>query len=498
LEESKAALEATKDEYAALKDRTKLIAGELKERRMECRTLQSEVDVIKENNYGLQDTITQLQAQGMDLNQSSQETSNELNSLRGQLMDKELEWQTAQAGIAAATKKGETALAAYKKKAQQSLAVANARTASAAHAKEEAELEARAARSTADTSMERAVEAELKSTKVLAEAKIYVQEMEQQVATLDDVKAQWQTVSTQLEQVRLDASTAQEGQDQLTCELQSVAGQLEAEQKTTQDVRDALTQAETRSVELMDEVERLRRESQRWKEELRRANEAKHVDANNSSSSSSSSSNKKDTPGSITAPAQRTAEAEATIAMLQRELQDANLAIKELKETLKAAMEEQPAQSTSNGGDGGGGSNNNNNGGMPLFYAMEKQAELTQARNEIARLASLLGDSESGKQDAIHDMGQMGRQLEDVQAQLQRQERMNPEQEHINVEYLKNIILSFLNAKTILEKKTLLPVIGTVLCLTPDEQRQAMEQVDKSGKLSMDTVSNSLLNLKWS
>lgn len=456
---------------------------------MECRTLQSEVDVLKENNYGLQDTITQLQAQGMDLNQSSQETSNELNSLRGQLMDKDEALQTAQAAIAAETNKGETALAAYKKKAQQSLSVANARTASAAQAKEEAELEARAARSTADTSMERAVEAEVKSTKVLAEAKIYVQEMEQQVATLDEVQAQLQTVTTQLEQVRLDASTAQEGQDQLTCELQSVAGQLEAEQKTTQDVRDALSQAETRSSELMDEVERLRRESQRWKEDLRRAHEANHSDSN------SSSSNKKDTPGSITASTQRTAEAEATIAMLQQELQDANLAIKELKETLKSAMEEHPAQSTSNGGDGGG---SNNNGGMPLFYAMEKQAELTQARNEIARLANLLGDSESGKQDAIHDMDQMGRQLEDVQAQLQRQERMNPEQEHINVEYLKNIILSFLNAKTILEKKTLLPVIGTVLCLTPDEQRQAMEQVDKSGKLSMDTVSNSLLNLKWS
>ena len=51
-----------------------------------------------------------------------------------------------------------------------------------------------------------------------------------------------------------------------------------------------------------------------------------------------------------------------------------------------------------------GGHQQNNNGTMPLFYAMEKQAELTQAPNEIARLAGLLGDAESSKQEAIDNV----------------------------------------------------------------------------------------------
>ena len=51
--------------------------------------------------------------------------------------------------------------------------------------------------------------------------------------------------------------------------------------------------------------------------------------------------------------------------------------------------------------------------------------------------------------------------------------------------------------KTIQEKKALLPVIGTVLCLTHDELRQSSEQLDKSGRV-IDSVQNSLLgSLNW-
>ena len=191
--------------------------------------------------------------------------------------------------------------------------------------------------------------------------------------------------------------------------------------------------------------------------------------------------------------------------MLQRELQDANQAIRELKETLKATVEEQshiePARN--------GGSNhhhhdhhsdsNVNGGGMPLFYAMEKQAELTQARNEIARLAALVGNSEASKQEAIDEMDEMRRHLLDVKAQLDRQSRLqSPQEERVNLEYLKNVILSFLNAKSQLEKKTLLPVIGTVLCLTPQEQQQAMHHLEKDGHLSLDSVTSTMMNLRWS
>ena len=187
------------------------------------------------------------------------------------------------------------------------------------------------------------------------------------------------------------------------------------------------------------------------------------------------------------------AEAEATIAMLRQELKDSNRAIKDLKESLRAAMEE-----TAGAGGGLSVHNNHNHGsghppenGMPLFYAMEKQAELTQARDEIARMANILGDAESTKQEALDEMHEMRRLMEDAQSRLKRQEqlRKGPEEdESLNVEYLKNIVLSYLNAGTVQEKKALLPVIGTVLCLTHDEQARAIEQLEKGGGSAVTSV----------
>merc|ERR1719162_2745133 len=105
------------------------------------------------------------------------------------------------------------------------------------------------------------------------------------------------------------------------------------------------------------------------------------------------------------------------------------------------------------GGDGGG-HRHNQDVATPLFYAMEKQAELTQARDEIARLANLLGDAESTKEEAMDDMREMKRMMEDAQSRLKRQEQLkkSPEEESVNLEYLKNIMLSYLNATSIQEK----------------------------------------------
>jgi chromosome segregation ATPase len=480
-------LESSKDEYETLKDRVKMVAGELKERRAECRILQSEADVLKYNNEQLHDRITGLEAQGMDMNVSTKETTQQLNELRGQLMDKKAELELAQASIAAKTKTSEDALGAYKKKAQQSLAVANARTASAVQAKEEAEMEARAARSTADSAMGRAMVAEQNGKEALAEAKSYVAEMESKVSKFDIVQQALDQATVELERVRGDAQTYQGSNEQLTCELQSLAGRLEAEQKTSSDFKQELGQARSRSTEFLEEVERLRREGQRLKEDIKRRSSEKDAEK----------TTKKDEAKVAVRTSLYNAEMEATIAMLQQELQDANQAIKELKETLKLTVEEQQQQTPSAGPATNGDSSS---GGMPLFYAMEKQAELTQARNEIARLANLLGSAESTKQEALENMGEMQLMMQDAQSRLKRQEQLQntPEQTQVNLEYLKNIMLSYLNAKSVAEKKTLLPVIGTVLCLTTEEQRKAAEQLETSGRVTMDSVSSSLLNLKWS
>lgn len=492
-----------------MKERVKGVAAELKDRRAECRVLSSEIDILKDTNNALNEKITQMEAKGMDRDKSSLEASAELSALRAQLLDMEKELQEAKDGIAAETQKGEAALSAYKKKAQQSLSVANARSAAAVQAKEEAELEARAARTTANTAMERAMAAEMKGKEALAEAKAYVKDMQEQVAQLNAIQAELEQTKTELERTKLDASSNHESKIQLKCELQTVQGMLEAEQLTNTDLKEEAARATTRSTELLEEVERLRRESQRYQNDLKRVMAEKEAAATASSNGSSHNTSHA-VEADLLPSKQRSSEAEATIAMLQQELRDANVAIRELKETLKVTMEEQAQNSTTtsqyhqqNGG-GNGGMNGDSSGGggvggMPLFYAMEKQAELTQARNEIARLASLLGDSESSKQEAIEERDEMKQQLDNVQSQLQRQSRTSSAQEQqVNMEYLKNVVLSFLSAKTSAEKKGLLPVIGTVLCLTPVEQQQAMEQLDKDGKLSLDVVTNSMLNLRWS
>ena len=463
-----------------------VVAGELKDRRAECRTLQSELILLKDNNTALHDHIIHLEAQGMDLNKSSTETNNELNGLKGQLMDKEKELQDAKDAITVEVKKVEDALAAYKRKAQQSLSVANSRTAAAVQAKEDAEMEARAARSTADSAMERAMHAERKGADALAEAKAYMSEMKSQVARLDEVKSELESSKIELEQLRSESNMLKVTLDKQRCELQSVHGRFEAEHMTTRDLRIELAQAVDRSTELLEEVERLRREGKRLKEDLqRKSDEPADIKSN---------------PNGVVVvdlvPAKHSAEAEATIAMLQQELNDANQAIRELKETLKSAAEDEshaPGQNPNNGG------NQDSTGAMPLFYAMEKQAELTQARNEIARLAALVGNSEASKQEAMDEMEEMRRELEALQAKLQRESRHGtPQEERVNLEYLKHVILSFLNAKTQLEKKTLLPVIGAVLCLTPQEQQQTLQHLDQEGKLSLESMTSSVLNLKWS
>ena len=59
----------------------------------------------------------------------------------------------------------------------------------------------------------------------------------------------------------------------------------------------------------------------------------------------------------------------------------------------------------------------------------------------------------------------------------------------VNLEYLKNVMLSYLKAKTLADRRKLVPVISTVLCLTPEEQAQAVSSVEDSAGLSGVAVS---------
>lgn len=449
--------------------------------------------MLKANNTSLQDQITDMQGQSLDMNQNTKEKQLELHTLRSQLAEKEAELKEANMAINKAAAKGEEALSTYKKKAQQSLALANARMASAVQSREEAEMEARAARSTANTSMERALMAEQNGKEAEMKAKLFVSKMEKEVAQYDEVKEALEKVSGELEQAKKDAGALSETNAKQTCELQSIAGRLEASQLTIEDRNKALAESEKRSGELFEETERLNREIHRLKDELHLV--ALRMKTNDAEE-------KKDGLEQAREVAMNS-EAEATINMLRQELDDANKAIKELKQTLIATVEE--AEAVRSGAPAGSApqsasGNEDGAGGMPLFYAMEKQAELTQARNEITRLANLLGDSEADKQNAMENMNDMKLRMNDALAKLKRQDqrdKFTPQEEQVNMEYLKNVTLSFVNATTATEKKALLPVIGTVLCLTPEELSKAMAALD-SNTSTMESVTSSFASFGWS
>ena len=449
---------------------------------------------MKGANVSLQDRATQLEATGMDMNQSSEETLAKLDFLQASLDETKKELEETRNAIKTEKEKEREALSNYKKKAQQSLALANARSASAVQAREEAEMEARAARSTTDTAMERAMKSEFNGKQALTEAKVYVEQMKEEVSKYESVKSKLEETSKELKQTKTEAETHKDSNEKLRCELTSLSGRLEAEHATMEDMKASLNGAQIRSNELYDEVERLRKESQKHQDEIKRLLEAKKT----------ADSTSEEEAAAIVRGAN--AEAEATIAMLQQELQDSNRAIKGLKETLKATMEESNALGNGEQQNGNGTMNGNHHqpesNSMPLFYAMEKQAELGQARDEIARLANLLGDAESTKQEALDEMYDMKQLMEDAQSKLQRQEQLKTENtgedKSLNLEYLKNIVLSYLNAESAQERKALLPVIGTVLCLTSVEQRRAIEQIDKGNGTVIDTVATSVLGSYWS
>ena len=54
----------------------------------------------------------------------------------------------------------------------------------------------------------------------------------------------------------------------------------------------------------------------------------------------------------------------------------------------------------------------------------------------------------------------------------------------VNLEYLKNVMLSFLTAKTLADRRKLVPVVATVLCLTPEESNQAINSVEQNAGLT--------------
>ena len=224
-------------------------------------------------------------------------------------------------------------------------------------------------------------------------------------------------------------------------------------------------------------------------------------------------------------------DSKATIEHLRTELKQANADIDELKDALKSALlqkralhetqkDEKEAQNLSTETSRTATpSSSDSSSPTPLFFAMEKQAELIAARDEISRLASLLGDANQEKAEALEEARIAFKKLDEAEAMLLRQRKMGKTEngsekpvttsrkqtdsayEHMskfenaadmNLEYLKNIMLKYLSARNQAERKALIPAISAVLCLTQEETKQAFESVNAStgiGNTLFDSIS---------
>lgn len=482
----------------------KTVATELKERRVECRSLSVSVAQLTQTNEQLETQIVNLQYQILERDRTQTEQNKDVTKLRERMESLELELHKTESELKGRDAVGEKALASYKKKAQNALAVANARAAAANQAKEEAEMEAATARTMSEEAIQRARVAENAGNSALAEAKEYVQEMETEKGALE--KELWKTkealesTTAESEHLKNALDASQAAQDKLVEDIKQITHQREEERSRSNMLQQQLDENQQKLDLLYEEVETLR-------EELRQAKAAV-------AASSSGDANEKESRPTVWTHHTRTSDelpnghdSEGTIAMLESELRDANRAIKELKDALKNAIAEQGSNGYGNGmaapssaihhhanSRAPASSAPSGHESTPLFFAMEKQAELNTARDEINRLANLLGDAESSKMEAYEAMDEMRCRMEEAEARLNRQEKFEGTTKpsnslthdadgNANLEYLKNIMLSYLNAKTLAEKKALVPVLAAVLCLTPEEQATAVKNLEESGSI---------------
>ncbi len=431
---------------------------------------------------------------------------------------------------------GEKAIASYKRKAQEALAAANARLAAANQAREEAESDAKNARTASDDAVERARVAEAKrSDAELIASKANTQLNAERTASSKDVhdlKELIATLNEAMTSLRAELKDATEKRSELVAELEKVHADFSELKEKNAELREQIIQTNMLRESLQREVSDLNEEVQRSSAvAFKRAKEKGEALVADNHVDSKSFSNL-----SVNGVAIDRHESDGTIIMLQQELQGANEAIAELKLALRTAILERVdcdysqdkavpfrgAEAAHGVGGGSAGEFNTGNESTPLFFAIEKQNELKTARDEINRLANMLGDAESSKQDAYDAMEDMRQKMEEANSRLQRYERLGmksarPQTSHqpsygpfrsntsgghssilgddsrilqagsdsaVNLEYLKNVMLSFLTATTLADRRKLVPVVATVLCLTPEEQAQAISSVERTAGLT--------------
>ena len=527
-------LEVATDAYNTLKARAKDVATELKDRRIEVRNLSSQNEELTSTNDSYETQLTNLRALTNRQELNIMDKDKEMEALNGKVKD--LSKQIEQGTVKSLQDRsvGEKAIASYKRKAQEALAAANARLAAANQAREEAESDAKNARAASDDAVERARVAEMKKSEAEKKANDLNSLLEtERAGSSKDVSELTETVSDLRETVNSLQSKVEEAastRSKLVAELEQLNSNLMEQKEKNSDLHNQLIESNTLCESLQREVHDLT-------DELQRSSAAAFKRAKDSNEGSFTENHADRTSINVAVDGTTSGdreESDGTIIMLQQELQGANEAIAELKLALRTALLEMadndyardnaaagaPFQNEGNGG-GEGSESQHGNESTPLFFAIEKQNELKAARDEINRLANMLGDAESSKQEAYDAMQEMRQQMEEANARLLRYEKLGMKSARpqvtqssyvpfrsttgqssvsnddsamrmvnsgndstVNLEYLKNVMLSFLTAKTLADRRKLVPVVATVLCLTPEEMEQAVESVEQSAGLT--------------
>mmetsp|Transcript_30719 Transcript_30719/g.53324 ORF Transcript_30719/g.53324 Transcript_30719/m.53324 type:complete len:593 (-) Transcript_30719:73-1851(-) len=539
-------LDTTSDAYNTLKSRAKAVATELKDRRIEVRNLSSENEELTSSNTSMDTQLSNLRALVNQHELTIGYKDKDMEVLNEKV--KGLNKQIQQGSVKSLQDRsvGEKAISSYKRKAQEALAAANARLAAANQAREETESDAKNARSASDYAVERARVAEMKKSEAEKKANDLHSLLDsERLSSSKDVNELKESVNNLRDTVNSLQSEVEEAADtrvKLVSELEQLNSNLMEQKEKNSDLREQLIESNTLCESLQREVHDLNDEVQRSSAvAFKRAKdsgegsnnlEKNHADRSSIHLLSAESGGDRE-------------ESDGTIIMLQQELQGANEAIAELKLALRTTLLEmtdndyargskpttagrgvETYATQTNGVDGSSDSKQGNES-TPLFFAIEKQNELKTARDEINRLANMLGDAESSKQEAYDAMDEMRQMMEEANSRLLRYEKLGmkssnhrPPMSHssygpfrstsagghssgvlhddaaatrtansgndsvVNLEYLKNVMLSFLTAKTLADRRKLVPVVATVLCLTPEEQAQAVNSVEQTAGLT--------------
>lgn len=508
-------MDSTTEHYNTLKSRAKSVATELKDRRIEVRTLNSQNEELTTANATLETELANAKSQNTQQQRTIDYKDKDIETLNEKIKALMKEMNAKDSLLQDRSSVGEKAISSYKRKAQEALAAANSRLAAANQAREEAESDAKAAKAASDDAVERARVAEAKRVDAERSASKAIELLEAEknsnAQALSDLQQTVDEMKDTLETLRSELDDAESSKETLHFELDRTKAQLNEQKELNSELRQNLLEAKDLCNSLQEEVHNLRDEAQR--------SSAAAFKRQKDESSNAEGLNDEYKTGSDCR-----VESDGTIIMLQQELQGANDAIAELKLALRMALLEkaesssvemkQDTTSTPADQDHHRNEASQGNDSTPLFFAIEKQNELNTARDEINRLANMLGDAESEKQEAFDAMEKMRQEMEQANARLQRYEKLgmkstgpprNPatsvgyssfrgghsngavsreNDSAVNLEYLKNVMLSYLNAKTLAERRKLVPVVATVLCLTPEEHSKAVKSVEESAGLT--------------